>query len=235
MLVAAKQARSGKKPVRKPVVSERRSADTRDLIIQKTIDIVNEKGMANFRVDLLSSTLGLSPGNITYHFAKKEDLCHAIWVKFYMELRGIEVLISNLMDIKQSFLVVRSIAHLIYKYRGIVLYRGSDLVIFGRDDASEYSLSGKLTQIIKTMLFHLESNGYIVENINGSKIALVENCMLINMRFWVNKEYLITKCDKYESINDEIVGNSVVILYSLYPLLSQKGLDEFDDLCKKLL
>lgn len=234
MLVATKQG-NRKQATRKKIGPERRSADTRDLIIQKTIEIVNEKGMVNFRVDLLSSTLGLSPGNITYHFAKKEDLCYAIWVKFYMELRGIEVLISNLMDIKQSFLVVRSIAHLIYKYRGVVLYRGSDLVILRRDDAGEYSLSEKLSQIIKTMLFHLKNNGYIHQTDDAWTSALVENSMLINMRFWVNKEYLITRCEKYESINDKVAENSVEILYSLYPLLTPKGLAEFDDLCKKLL
>lgn len=234
MLIASKQT-GNKKTVRKKAVSEHRSSDTRELIIQKTIDIVNEKGMANFRVDLLSSTLGLSPGNITYHFAKKEDLCHAIWVKFYMELRGIEVLISNLMDIKQSYLLVRSIALLIYKYRGVVLYRGSDLVILGRDDSSEYSLSEKLNQIIKSMMLHLKNNGYLDAETDNRRVALVENSMLVNIRFWVNKEYLITQCDKYESINDKIAENSVEILYSLYPLLSVKGMEEFDDLCKKLL
>lgn len=234
MLITTKQNNS-KKTVRKKIIPERRTADTRELIIQQTIDIVNEKGMANFRVDLLSSTLGLSPGNITYHFAKKEDLCHAIWVKFYMELRGIEVLISNLMDIKQSFLVVRSIASLIYKYRGVVLYRGSDLVILRGDDAGEYSLSEKLGQITKTMLFHLRNNGYVSKKESEWRVALVENSLLVNLRFWVNKEYLVTRCDKYETINDRISENSVGILYSIYPLLTPQGLAEFDDLCKKLL
>ncbi|MEG2318629.1 MAG: TetR/AcrR family transcriptional regulator, partial [Rikenellaceae bacterium] len=61
--------------MKKEAKIDRTNVTTRELIMQKTLEIVNDRGMADFRVDLLSSTLGLSPGNITYHFDKKEDLC----------------------------------------------------------------------------------------------------------------------------------------------------------------
>ncbi|MEG2282396.1 MAG: TetR/AcrR family transcriptional regulator, partial [Rikenellaceae bacterium] len=209
---------------------------TRELIMQKTLEIVNDRGMADFRVDLLSSTLGLSPGNITYHFAKKEDLCRAIWVEFYVELKGVEVLVSNLLDVKQSFLVVRSITALIYKYRGVILYRGSDMVVLYRDDNSEYSIAEKLREIIRVILFHLNENGYISQEKNTPIInKIVMDDMFVNMRFWINKEYLMSDSNKYSSISSRVVENSIEILYLLYPLLNERGRAEFDILCDKML
>ncbi|MEG1554453.1 MAG: TetR/AcrR family transcriptional regulator [Rikenellaceae bacterium] len=222
--------------MKKEAKIDRTNVTTRELIMQKTLEIVNDRGMADFRVDLLSSTLGLSPGNITYHFAKKEDLCRAIWVEFYVELKGVEVLVSNLLDVKQSFLVVRSITALIYKYRGVILYRGSDMVVLYRDDNSEYSIAEKLREIIRVILFHLNENGYISQEKNTPIInKIVMDDMFVNMRFWINKEYLMSDSNKYSSISSRVVENSIEILYLLYPLLNERGRAEFDILCDKML
>ncbi|MEG2758606.1 MAG: TetR/AcrR family transcriptional regulator [Rikenellaceae bacterium] len=222
--------------MKKEAKIDRTNVTTRELIMQKTLEIVNDRGMADFRVDLLSSTLGLSPGNITYHFAKKEDLCRAIWVEFYVELKGVEVLVSNLLDVKQSFLVVRSITALIYKYRGVILYRGSDMVVLYRDDNSEYSIAEKLREIIRVILFHLNENGYISQEKNTPIInKIVMDDMFVNMRFWINKEYLMSDSNKYSSISSRVVENSIEILYLLYPLLNERGRAEFDIVCDKML
>lgn len=222
--------------MKKEAKIDRTNVTTRELIMQKTLEIVNDRGMADFRVDLLSSTLGLSPGNITYHFAKKEDLCRAIWVEFYVELKGVEVLVSNLLDVKQSFLVVRSITALIYKYRGVILYRGSDMVVLYRDDNSEYSIAEKLREIIRVILFHLNENGYLSQEKNTPIInKIVMDDMFVNMRFWINKEYLMSDSNKYSSISSRVVENSIEILYLLYPLLNERGRAEFDILCDKML
>ncbi|MEG2318628.1 MAG: hypothetical protein RSB85_07325, partial [Rikenellaceae bacterium] len=159
-----------------------------------------------------------------------------IWVEFYVELKGVEVLVSNLLDVKQSFLVVRSITALIYKYRGVILYRGSDMVVLYRDDNSEYSIAEKLREIIRVILFHLNENGYISQEKNTPIInKIVMDDMFVNMRFWINKEYLMSDSNKYSSISSRVVENSIEILYLLYPLLNERGRAEFDILCDKML
>ena len=142
---------------------EKNQEGTSDLIRKKTLEIVNERGMVEFRVDILSSLLGLSPGNVTYHFARKEDLCYSLWREFMDEFKALNVLISDLMDIKQAFLVFRSICHIICKYRGIVMYRGGDILLNRKDNDSEYSLTETLRECVRVMLRHLSDTDYLKE------------------------------------------------------------------------
>ncbi|MCB9284625.1 MAG: TetR/AcrR family transcriptional regulator [Lewinellaceae bacterium] len=47
---------------------------TRDKILTQSLKLFNEKGMAQVGVRDIARSLGLSPGNLSYHFPKKEDL-----------------------------------------------------------------------------------------------------------------------------------------------------------------
>ncbi|MEZ5032126.1 MAG: TetR/AcrR family transcriptional regulator [Saprospiraceae bacterium] len=51
---------------------------TRDRIIQTAIDLFNERGMYKTSVRDISQILAISPGNLSYHFSRKEDLLTAI-------------------------------------------------------------------------------------------------------------------------------------------------------------
>ena len=47
---------------------------TRDKILIQSLKLFNEQGMAQVGVRDIARHLGLSPGNLSYHFPKKEDL-----------------------------------------------------------------------------------------------------------------------------------------------------------------
>lgn len=214
---------------------DKNQAGTSDLIRKKTLEIVNERGMVEFRVDILSSLLGLSPGNVTYHFARKEDLCYSLWTEFMDEFKALNVLISDLMDIKQSFLVFRSISHIICKYRGIVMYRGGDILLNKKDNDSEFSLTKTLRECIRVMMKHLYDNGYIREDYKENRQdEIVEDNTTTLMRYWVNKEYVFDGEDAGD-LAGVIDTNAIMMLYSLYPILNEHGAEEFVKLKEKLL
>jgi AcrR family transcriptional regulator len=64
-----------KKPARKS--NARRSGDTRDRIIQRSMVLFNRKGLRNVSIERISADLKISPGNLTYHFPRKRDLLGA--------------------------------------------------------------------------------------------------------------------------------------------------------------
>lgn len=59
---------------------------TRDKILESAISLFNQFGYSNISMQRLASELGLSPGNLTYHFPKKEDLMLALYLMFKKEI-----------------------------------------------------------------------------------------------------------------------------------------------------
>jgi AcrR family transcriptional regulator len=57
-----------------PVVVNRASARTRKKILGASIDLFNKQGIQNVTTEKIALKIGISPGNLTYHFKRKQDL-----------------------------------------------------------------------------------------------------------------------------------------------------------------
>lgn len=61
----------------RPAAALRTPSKTRDRIVQCAIALFNRYGIQNVAIDHIASDLKISPGNLTYHFRRKDDLIHA--------------------------------------------------------------------------------------------------------------------------------------------------------------
>jgi len=52
---------------------------TRQNIIQKSIELFNERGVVNVRIRDIADELAISTGNLTYHYKTKQDLMHSVY------------------------------------------------------------------------------------------------------------------------------------------------------------
>ncbi len=55
-------------------------------ILQTTIALFNEFGFANVSLQQIARNMGLSSGNLTYHFPKKEDLMNTVYDYFVSKI-----------------------------------------------------------------------------------------------------------------------------------------------------
>lgn len=55
---------------------------TRDKIIHASIDLFNEQGERNVTTNHIAAHLGISPGNLYYHFRNKEDIILSIYEEY---------------------------------------------------------------------------------------------------------------------------------------------------------
>src|SRR5512143_4082677 len=54
------------------------SQQPKNNILQKAVELFNEKGTAGVSMNALAEALGISAGNLQYHYRSKEDVIRAI-------------------------------------------------------------------------------------------------------------------------------------------------------------
>ena len=59
---------------------------TRDKIIQASIELFNDQGERNVTTNHIAAYLGISPGNLYYHFRNKEDIILSIYEEYARNL-----------------------------------------------------------------------------------------------------------------------------------------------------
>ena len=55
---------------------------TRDRIIHSATELFNDQGERNITTNHIAAHLGISPGNLYYHFRNKEDIIHSIFDQY---------------------------------------------------------------------------------------------------------------------------------------------------------
>lgn len=204
---------------------------TREIILHRSLELINTKGMVDFRIDTLATSLGLSPGNITYHFSRKEDICVALWEQYLEEYGKVVRSLTTLLDIKQLFLLNRININLNYKYRGVVVFRSADLGAMKRDQEAGRVNEDEHFAIARRVMVLLEHNGYLDKNATEEIIQGSHIYHYIMMRWCINFAYQAYTPDEVESKLDYL---ALMSLHALYPTLSQKGRDEFAEVLAKV-
>ena len=73
----------------KPAVANRASARTRKKILDASIELFNTQGIQNVSTEKIAMQIGISPGNLTYHFKRKSDLVREILVLLEDQMRPV--------------------------------------------------------------------------------------------------------------------------------------------------
>lgn len=204
---------------------------TREMILRRSLELMNTKGMVDFRIDTLATSLGLSPGNITYHFSRKEDICVALWEQYLEEYGKVVRSLTTLLDIKQLFLLSRININLNYKYRGVLVFRSADVGAMIRDaeagrvsDEEHFAISNRVMTL-------LDRNGYLAKDTSKEVIDGTLLYQYIMMRWCINFGYQAFKAEEMEAKLDYL---ALMSLHAIFPALSKKGQDELKEILTKV-
>lgn len=206
-------------------------SSTRDQILARSLEMINAAGMVDFRIDTLAASLGLSPGNITYHFSRKEEICVALWEQYLAEYGHVQHQLTSLIDIKQLYLINRTNIYLNYKYRGVVMFRSSDIGALDRDQDLDRHNEAEHDMISDRVMTLLGHNGYLDGETYCKFRDVIDNYHYMMMRWGINMSYMANDSD---NVSQQLDMLSLLSLHAFYPTFNEKGRAEFQGVLAKV-
>jgi AcrR family transcriptional regulator len=198
---------------------------TRDKIIQASIALFNEQGERNVTTNHIAADLGISPGNLYYHFRNKEDIILSIYEEYARNL-----LIETMPEVSPD----------VKPLDAIILYMD---VVFQAMMKFRFFYSNLPVLLAKNPLLHdkyVEVQGFIAQRVSELLLSLREAKMmefldedladivsilrLVNT-FWLS--FYQTQNNDSE-INDAVFYQGVLkILVIIQPYISDGAKNEF--------
>jgi len=93
------------------------SLQTKNNILQKAVELFNENGTASVSMNALAESLGISAGNLQYHYRSKEDVIREILEEMYKQFDVIYQPIEGTFTLETLRQIMRLNFNLVWKYR----------------------------------------------------------------------------------------------------------------------
>ncbi|GLR16516.1 TetR/AcrR family transcriptional regulator [Portibacter lacus] len=194
---------------------------TKDKIILAAIQLYNEQGIQGVTSRQIATEIGISHGNLDYHFKNKEELIFAIYEQMRLEMtESYSATEENSSSLSNFYKLLVQIENFQYKYR------------FFNLDVLEISRAyPKITKLLKATLelrkkqmsgFYTAfvEDGYFIERPPAVYERLMHTIRII-VTFWLAQQEVLT------NYNLNTKGEMVQHISELIrPYLTQKGVDE---------
>ena len=199
---------------------------TRDKILYTARLLFNARGIAEVSSRNVSDELGISYGNLCYHFHKKADIVHQLYMDMQTELdQEMSNLQAEILGFDFMVQSLRRMLEVMHKYKFVFL----DLTLITRKYPKIKAHATRQYQnrmMIGRQLFNfLMQEGYVREvKREGHNEMLVHNFLMI-LNFWV------LDAELYDKEADELkVDHYLELLYSFVRAsLTKKGADAFNE------
>ena len=194
---------------------------TKDKIIETSVKLFNEKGCLNTSTRHISDELGISVGNLYYHFKNKEEILIEIFLRYVNAVFKEISFLNHSQDeifLLKNFLVDTLDSNI--EYRFLHLELNLLLISFSKFKTIMQEQLKLEIKMIKELLYHQMKYGYL-KKINEIEIEfLVSNSWILaasNLAYW-------------NLLSDDIIKNvkkgSLNVYYLIKPYLTQKSLDD---------
>ena len=194
---------------------------TKDKIIETSVKLFNEKGCLNTSTRHISNELGISVGNLYYHFKNKEEILIEIFLRYVNAVFKEISFLNHSQDeifLLKNFLVDTLDSNI--EYRFLHLELNLLLISFSKFKTIMQEQLKLEIKMIKELLYHQMKYGYL-KQINE-----------IEIEFLVSNSWILasSKLSYWNLLSDDIIKNvkkgSLNVYYLIKPYLTQKSLDD---------
>ena len=199
---------------------------TKEKILVEALKLFNEKSFDQVSALQISQSLGISYGNLTYHFKKKEDIILVLYQEMQEELNAA---ISNLVQriFEETFYLglVNQLFEVTWKYRFIYLGLSSLMSQYEEIRIAEKAYSKSRERILGKAKEYLIREGYMKSSLDIDYQLTIRNLSLI-LYSWILDAKLF-----YEGDEDKKIDYYTALFFNIaIPNLTEKGLAKLKQL-----
>jgi len=204
---------------------------TRDRILQTSLLLFNEEGEPNVTTVDIANEMGISPGNLYYHFRGKEIIIEGIYDEFDREMTDILTApVEKSLDVKDSWFYLYVVFDHIYQYR-FLYHNLSDVMQRYEKIQRRFKRLLKLKiNTARSLCRDLEAHN-VLRRISQSEIDVLVNQIVITIIYW----FAFNAISERNNKNPEILMHEGVFqAMSLLAPYLQEDKKEFFSECKDL-
>lgn len=197
---------------------------TRENILTKSLELFNRYGLPNVSQRKITEALSISPGNLTYHFRKKEEIQEALYFQLVEKVDiAQKELKQNDVSLQTLTSFIDALFELFFDYRFIFL----DIVYLMKTNQKIAAHYAQLLKIRRKQFLdiidQLISSGIIRKELLPNEYPNLYTRIQILTDFYFSAVEVSEGGVKKEDIQKYRMN----ILYSIYPYLTKKGISQF--------
>ena len=161
---------------------------TAERILETTLDLFNRFGEPNVSTTLISSELGISPGNLYYHYPAKDELINALFDRYEKGLNELLQAADNVANVEDAWLFFHMMFELVWQYR--FLYRDlNDLLSKNRrlETHFQFVLKNK-SRAVEAVLDGMNRSSAV--RLDRRELPSVATSMVVVLTYWLSYEYV---------------------------------------------
>ena len=189
-------------------------------IIETSLKIFNKEGFEHVSTYDISKKLGISQGNLTYHFPTKQVLINTLAKNMISEIDEFVLNIDNDFSPKDFYNNLYKTFKINLKYKFIYLNYAN--IVLNDNDLNEYFIQNSKDRkmLLYSMLEIFVKNGFTINNeILAQNDILADNINLIAV-YWVPESEIYHKSKSKK----EIIQHHLSLIFRQFtPYLSEKG------------
>ncbi len=161
---------------------------TAERILEVTLELFNRFGEPNVSTTLISAELGISPGNLYYHYPAKDELINSLFGRYEKALGELLGASEGVRNVEDAWFFLHSLFEIIWEYR--FLYRDlNDLLSKNRMLETHFqSVLKDKTRAIRNLLAALSRNSAV--SMDAREVEPTAESMVVVLTYWLSFEYV---------------------------------------------
>lgn len=199
---------------------------TAERIASVTLDLFNRYGEPHVSTTMISAELGISPGNLYYHFPSKDKLVNHLYDEFESSMLTLLDAGGDVQDIEDAWFFLHSLFEKVWDHR--FLYRDLNHLLSGNRHLETHfqAVLERKTLALRQMLESLSAAGMM--QIAPDTVQTLSASLAVMVTYWLSYEYVRDprRAMEPESASQAMGRGARHVLSLLTPWLSSPELQQ---------
>jgi AcrR family transcriptional regulator len=198
---------------------------TKEKILDASLRLFNLHGVETITVRHIAAELGISHGNLCYHYRRKEDIIEALYYALVEEMNvHMQDSMITTFDLNYVYTVVVRSFGTLYRYKFLFLEFVSISRSIPEIKVHFNNLELQRRNEFRQACFHLSQSGFLVSPLNEKLIDIFIEQLFLISNFWISESEILYNGRE----EDKIEHYARLAFILIVPFLNDKGKLEYD-------